>query len=75
MNWRVELIVAGEAITQARLHPREARLVGLRAAGYNREEIVELTGDTYRTVDRQLVRAQRKLRHARRAEAKVGSTL
>jgi RNA polymerase sigma factor (sigma-70 family) len=68
----LELIIAGEEVRAARLRPREARLLGLRVAGYSREEIVELTGDSYRTVDRQLSRAQRKLLTARRAEAKVG---
>jgi hypothetical protein len=38
--------------------------------------MAELTGDTDRTVDRQLGRAQRKLRDARRAQAaKVASRL
>ena len=71
VDWRLELISAGEEIRQARLGPREARLVGLRAAGFSREQMAELTGDTYRTVDRQLAGAQRKLRVARRAAAKV----
>jgi DNA-directed RNA polymerase specialized sigma24 family protein len=71
VDWRVELIGAGEEIRQARLQRREARLVGLRAAGYSRDEMVEVTGDTCRTVDRQLARAQRKLRDARRAGADV----
>jgi hypothetical protein len=68
---RLELIVAGEDIRRARPRPREARLVGLRAAGYSREQMAELTGDTYRTVDRQLGWAQGKLRVARRAEVGV----
>jgi DNA-directed RNA polymerase specialized sigma24 family protein len=72
LDGQLELICAGEEIRQARLRPREARLVGLRAAGYSREQMAELTGDSYRTVDRQLGRAQRKLRAARRAEASVG---
>ena len=46
----------------AQLRPREARLLGLRVAGYSREQMAELTGETGRTVDRQLGRAQRKLR-------------
>jgi DNA-directed RNA polymerase specialized sigma24 family protein len=71
VNWRLELIGAGEEIREARLHRRAARLVGLRAAGYSREQMAELTGDPYRTVDTQLGRAQRKLRIARRAETEV----
>jgi RNA polymerase sigma factor (sigma-70 family) len=69
---RLELIAAGEEVRAARLRPREARLLGLRLAGYSRDQIAQLTGDSHRTVDRQLGRAQRKLRTARRAEAKVG---
>ncbi len=66
VDWRLELISAGEDTRQAWLRPREARLVGLRVGGYSREEMAELTGETHRTVDRQLGRAQRKLNDARR---------
>jgi DNA-directed RNA polymerase specialized sigma24 family protein len=66
---RLELIVAGEQIRAARLRRREARVIGLRAAGYGREKIAELTGDSCRSLDRQLGRARRKLEQARRAEA------
>jgi RNA polymerase sigma factor (sigma-70 family) len=69
---QLELIVAGEEIKAARLRPREAKLVGLRVAGYSREQMAELTGDTHRSVDRQLGRARRKLRHARQSDAQVG---
>ena len=64
---RVELIAAGEQMRAAGLRPREGRLLGLRVAGYGRREIAELTGDSCRTVDRQLVRAQRRLRDVRLA--------
>jgi len=53
------------------LRPRERRLIALRGLGYSRRQMSELTGDSYRTVDRQLGRAQRKLalaRHAHRVE-------
>ncbi len=33
VDWRLELISAGQQVRHARLRPREARLVGLRAAG------------------------------------------
>jgi DNA-binding CsgD family transcriptional regulator len=46
--------------------------VALRVAGYSREQMAERTGDTRRTVDRQVGRAQGKLSAARLAEAKVG---
>jgi DNA-directed RNA polymerase specialized sigma24 family protein len=59
---RVELIATGEQIRAARRRPREARVLGLRAAGYSREDVAELTGDSERRIDRQLGRARRKLR-------------
>jgi hypothetical protein len=66
---RVEdVLLARAALSGARLRPREARLVGLRVCGYDRRSMVELTGDSARAVDRQLVRAQRKLAQARRAQ-------
>ena len=68
---RLELIAAGEQIRGARLRPREERLLGLRVAGYSRKQMAALTGDSHRTIDRQLVRAQRKLHDTRRAEAEV----
>jgi RNA polymerase sigma factor (sigma-70 family) len=67
---RLELIVAGEQIRAARLTPRGARVIGLRAAGYSRAEIAELTGESHRTIDRQLARARRKLRDALRPPAR-----
>jgi DNA-directed RNA polymerase specialized sigma24 family protein len=63
-----EVLLARAALSGARLRPREARLVGLRVCGYDRRSMAELTGDSQRTVDRQLVRAQRKLATARRAQ-------
>jgi DNA-binding CsgD family transcriptional regulator len=68
---RLELIASAQELSRAHLRPREARLVGLRAAGYSREQIAELTGDSCRTVERQLGRAQRKLRVARGGDAEV----
>ncbi len=72
LDGRLELISAGQEIREAGLRPREARLVGLRVAGYSREQMAELTGETCRVVDRQLGRAQRRLRAVRWSEAKVG---
>lgn len=68
---RLELIGAAEQIRAARLRPREARVLGLRTAGYSREEMAKLTGDSHRTIDRQLGRARRKLDEARRRSAEV----
>jgi DNA-directed RNA polymerase specialized sigma24 family protein len=68
----LEVLAAVEEIDEARLRPRERRLIGLRVAGYTRHQMAAITGDSYRTVDRQLVRAQAQLRTARRAHARVG---
>lgn len=68
----LELIAAGEQVRAAGLRPREARVLGLRVAGYSRDEIAELTGESHRSIDRQLGRARRKLRDAVRADAAVG---
>jgi RNA polymerase sigma factor (sigma-70 family) len=48
----------------ARLRPRQRRLLTLQAAGLRYEEMVAATGDSFRTVDRQLVRARAALRGA-----------
>lgn len=56
---------AAAIIAAARLTDREARFVGLQAVGLTYEEIASLTANTLRTVERQLLRAHGKLRHAR----------
>jgi hypothetical protein len=43
---RLALIVPGDEIRAPRLRPREARLIGLRVAGYSRALIAELGGDS-----------------------------
>jgi RNA polymerase sigma factor (sigma-70 family) len=43
------------------LPPRQHRLVMLQGFGYRYSEISEVTGDSCRTIDRQLLRARRKL--------------
>jgi RNA polymerase sigma factor (sigma-70 family) len=68
----LEVIAIGQQIRTARLRPREARVLGLRVAGYNRDEIAEIIGDSRRTIDRQLGRARRKLRDAVRAAPAIG---
>lgn len=72
VNWRVELIVAGEEIREARLHPR-----GPGSSAYGRRLQPRGNGRAER---RHLPNrrspasaSQRKLRHARRTEPKVGS--
>ena len=72
LEQRLETLTARHAIEEARLRPRERRLIGLRALGYSRAQMAELTGDSHRTLDRQLGRAQRKLSNARRLQVKVG---
>lgn len=44
------------------ISPRKRQLVLLHAAGFNYAEIVRLTGDTVRTVERQLLRGKRTIR-------------
>ena len=68
----LELIAVGQQIRTARLRPREARVLGLRAAGYSRDEIAEVSGESHRTIDRQLGRARRKLRDALWARPATG---
>ena len=43
----------------AALSERQRRLIALQAMGYSHGELADLTGDTPRTVDRQLARAKR----------------
>lgn len=43
------------------LRGRQARMVFLHASGFNYEEIAAITGDTPRTVERQLLRGKRAL--------------
>src|SRR5690349_8095129 len=42
------------------LRGRQRRMLGLQAAGHTYDEIVAATGDSWRTVDRQLVRARKR---------------
>lgn len=51
----------------AQLPERQQRIAALAVTGLSREEIAEVTGDTLRTVDRQLYRARAKLRDLRGA--------
>ena len=48
----------------ARLRPRQRRLLTMQAAGLTYGEIAAATGDSLRTVDRQLVRSRAALRAA-----------
>jgi DNA-directed RNA polymerase specialized sigma24 family protein len=59
---RKRAIEVTTAIAAAGLSAREARILGLQAFGLMREEIAEGTGETRRSVERQLGRAHRKLR-------------
>jgi hypothetical protein len=47
------------------LRPRERRRLGLRAGGCGHREISAATGDSSRTIDRQLLRARKRLAAAR----------
>lgn len=65
-----ELMIAHEkhgvrAELLSQLTPRERRYLGLQAIGLSYEEIAEATQSTMRTVERQILRARRKLGVAR----------
>jgi RNA polymerase sigma factor (sigma-70 family) len=56
-------IRAREALRElAGLHQRPRRIFALHVAGYSYAEIAQLTGDTVRTVDRQMSRARQHVR-------------
>jgi RNA polymerase sigma factor (sigma-70 family) len=56
------LVELRERLAEVRqLPPRQRRLLLLQGFGYRYSEISAVTGDSYRTIDRQLVRARRKL--------------
>ena len=58
-------LAAREALRAlAELPERQAHLLARQAAGFSHEEIAAETGDSWRTVDRQLGRARRKIREA-----------
>jgi RNA polymerase sigma factor (sigma-70 family) len=58
-----ELAVAHERLGQLeRLPPRQQRLVWLQAFGHSYAEMARHTGDTTRTVERQLMRAKQAVR-------------
>jgi RNA polymerase sigma factor (sigma-70 family) len=61
----VELLAAREAVAAAGMTAREWRIVGLHAAGLSYTEVSRVTGDSERTVQRQLLRGRHKLRAAR----------
>jgi RNA polymerase sigma factor (sigma-70 family) len=63
----VELLAARDVVAAAAMSARERRIVGLHAAGLSYTEISNVTGDSERTVERQLLRGRRKLRAARGA--------
>jgi DNA-directed RNA polymerase specialized sigma24 family protein len=55
-----------EAVDSLRTLPRrQRRMLGLRAGGHDYQEIASATGDSSRTIDRQLVRARKRLAAAR----------
>jgi RNA polymerase sigma factor (sigma-70 family) len=59
---QVELLAAREVVAAATLTARERRIVGLNAAGLTYTEVSKVTGNSERTVERQLLRGRRKLR-------------
>lgn len=61
----LETLAARDAIVAAQLRPREAEILVAHVAGYSYIEIADAKDLTPRTVERQLLRAKRKLRDAR----------
>ncbi len=61
----LEMLAARDAIVAAQLRSREARILAAHVAGYSYIEIGDAMDLTPRTVERQLLRAKRRLRHAR----------
>ena len=57
---------AAAVIQQAGLTSRQLEMIALQAWGLNYEEIAARTGNSRRTVDRELVRARAKLAEALR---------
>jgi RNA polymerase sigma factor (sigma-70 family) len=55
---------AGDVVKAASLSARQAQILGLHAAGFTYEEISAQTGDSRRTIERQLLRARHKLADA-----------
>jgi len=62
---REVLIDAAAAVRAAGLTDRQARILGLQVLGFTYQEIAAVhTGDSQRTVERQILRARRKLTDA-----------
>ncbi len=58
-----EVVEMRERLAEVRALPvRQQRIVWLQGAGFDYREIGARTGDTRRTVERQLLRAKRKLK-------------
>ena len=55
------LAEAGDVIRTAGLSPRQTHILGLQVLGLGYDEIAAQTGDTKRTIERQIRRARRKL--------------
>lgn len=71
-RWAGSALLAAVEQAGRHLRPCEALIHGLRIAGYSRDEIAELTGDSHRSIDRQLGRGRHKLRDALRAAPAIG---
>jgi RNA polymerase sigma factor (sigma-70 family) len=65
-NLQLALLLAdaGDVVRAAGLSARQAQILGLHAAGFSYEEISAQTGDSRRTIERQLLRARHRLADA-----------
>ena len=64
LRMRELLADVGAVIKAAGLSDRQARILGLQILGYRYDEIAEQTGDSHRTIERQIVTARKRLARA-----------
>jgi RNA polymerase sigma factor (sigma-70 family) len=65
LRLRIDVLDAMAAVAEANLTARQREILALQVVGFGYDEIASITGDTIRTVERQLLRAREKLRRAR----------
>jgi DNA-binding CsgD family transcriptional regulator len=58
------LAEVGDVIRAAGLSPRQTHILGLQVLGLGYDEIAAQTGDTRRTIERQIMHARHKLARA-----------
>lgn len=61
LRLRQLLADAGEVIRGAKLSERQAQVLGMQVVGYTYDEMSKRTGDSRRTIERQILTARRRL--------------